>query len=166
MKKAIFFTIVAAILLVPWAVAYGYDKVNAADISVSIEPADQSLVPTIHVWGNYTGNISDGDLFTIDTSGATTDTTFTLVMSNVDELVGCYRFLNMNIDIYVQSGTDSWEKMARPEMLITMENVEMNFSLPGNAKYKVTVESGSYHSFKITKGQSVAIPQFSLTASS
>jgi hypothetical protein len=164
MKKAIFFAIVAAILLVPWAVAYGYDKVNAADISVNIEPADQSAVPTIHVWGNYTGNISNGDLFTIDTSGATTGTTFTLAISNVDALAGCYRCLSMNIGVYVQSGTEGWEKTAGTEMLVSMENNALTFSLPGNAKYKVTVESGSYHSFHITNGKNVAIPQFSMTA--
>jgi hypothetical protein len=170
MKRVIFLTIVAAILLVPWAVAYGYDKVNAADISASIEPADQSLVPTIHVFGNAVGSISNGDLFTIDTSGATTNTTFTLLIANVDELINYYRFLTMNIGLYVQTGTDSWEKMttaaggSSPEMHITMDSIELDFSLPGNAKYKVTVESGSYRSFSITKGKSVAIPEFSLTA--
>jgi hypothetical protein len=165
MKRAIFFAIVAAIILIPSAVAYGYERANAADISINIEAADQSQVPTVHIWGNYTGTISDGDLFTINTSGATVDTTFTLVMSNLDELINYYRFLTMNISIYVQSGTDGWEKMVTAEMLITMENGELTFSLPGNAKYKVTVESGSYHSFSFTRGKSVAIPQFSLTAS-
>lgn len=164
MKKVIFFTIAAAILFVPWAVAYGYDKVNASDITVNIEPAAQAAVPTIHVWGNYTGNISTGDLFMIDTSGATSATRFTLTISNVDALIGCYRSLSMNIGIYVQSGTDGWEKMTEPEMLVSMENNELNFSLPGGVKYKVSVVSGSYHSFHITQGQNVAIPQFSLTA--
>lgn len=168
MKRAIFLTIVAAILLVPWAVAYGYDKVNAANISASIEPADQSVVPTINVFGNYTGSISNGDLFTIDTIGTTTDMTFTLMMSNIDELIGYYRFMTMNIGIYVQAGTDSWEKIPATlyaEMNITMESGQLNFFLPGNAKYKVTVENGSYRSFSITRAKNIAIPQFSLTAS-
>jgi hypothetical protein len=168
MKRAVFFTLVAAILLVPWAIAYGYDKVNAADISASIVPAEQADVPTVHIFGNYTGSISNGDLFIIDTTGATADITFNLVMANLDELVGCYRAMNMNIAVYVQSGDATWQKMTAAslaEMNINMETGSLNFSLPGNARYKVTVEKGSYRSFSFTKAKNVAIPQFSLTAS-
>jgi hypothetical protein len=171
MKRAIFFAIIAALLLVPCAVAYGYDKVKAADIEASIEAADPTLVPNINVFGNTIGNVTAGDLFIIDLSGTTTDAAFALYMTNIDELTHNYKFMTLNIGIYVQTDIDGWEKMTAvnggviPEMYITMQSGQVTFSLPGNARYKVTIEKGSFRSFSITKGESVAIPQFCLATS-
>jgi hypothetical protein len=169
-KRAIFFGIIAALLLVPWAVAYAYDDVKAANASTSIEPADPALLPSIHIFGNARGSISAGDLFTIDNSSAVNDAVFTLLLVNIDELVKYYRYMTLNIGLYVQSGNTTWEKMTElsgeptPQLYITMQGGALDFTLPGNARYKVTVESGSYHSFSIGLGQSAAIPQFSLSS--
>lgn len=170
MKRAIFFAIIAALVLVPWAVAYGYGNVKAADASSSIEAADPALVPSIHIFGNARGSISSGELFTIDNSGAATDLTFTLSLSNIGELAKYFRYMTFNVGLFVQSGNTTWEKMtdlggaSAPQLCINMQGSELVFTLPGNAKYKVTVESGSYHSFSIAPGQSAAIPQFSLSS--
>jgi hypothetical protein len=171
MKRAIFFAIVAALLLVPWAVGYAHNRVNAAEMDMTIAPADTASKPNIHIFGNAIGDITAGDLFTIDASGTTGNTTFTLYMTNIDELTHNYRYMTMNIGFYVQNDVNGWEKITVinglqiPETLITMQNGSVSFTLPGNAKYKLTVENGCYRSYSFAPGKSVAIPQFCLTAS-
>lgn len=170
MKKAVFFAIVAAVLLVPWVVAYGYDKVNAAVNDASIEAADPALAPAMNVFGNAVGSVTAGDLFIIDTSGTEVDAAFTLLMTNIDELIHNYRFVILRVGIYVQTDIDYWEKLevvageSIPDTYITMQGGSVSFTIPGNAKYKVMIEGGSYRSYSIASGQKVAIPQFSLTA--
>ncbi len=168
-KRAIFFAIIAALLLVPWGVASAYGRANAAEASSSIEPANQALVPSMHIFGNARGTISAGELFNIDNSGAVNDATFTLILTNLDELAKSYRYLSLKIELYVQTDNVTWNKLSdlngeTAQLYITMQTGELTFTLPGNAKYKVTVASGSYHSFSIAPGQKAAIPQFSLSS--
>jgi hypothetical protein len=171
MKRAIFFVVLAALLLVPWAVGYAHDRVSAANIDMTIVPADPALKPNMHVFGNAIGSITAGDLFMIDTSGTSGNTTFNLAISNIDELTHTYRYLMMVIGIYVQTNTNTWEKISdidgelNPDRLLTMQNGSVNFKITGAAKYKVTVESGSYRSFHFAEGQRAAIPQVYLTTS-
>ncbi|MHB8105439.1 MAG: hypothetical protein ACYDG5_07880 [Dehalococcoidales bacterium] len=170
MKRAIFFAIIAAVLLVPCGVAYAYGQVKAADIAASIAPADQSATPTIQIYGNAIGSISAGDLFIIDTSGTPINANFTLTMTNIDDLVKYFRCMTLNVGIYSQTDNVTWQKMTTlngaqlPEMLVTMQNSSVSFTLTGNARYRVTIEKGNYQSFSIARGQSVAIPRFSLAA--
>lgn len=171
MKRTLFFLLVAVILLIPCGVAYAYDGVEATDNSMTIEPADLASAPHINVFGNAIGGVEAGDLFQIDVSGTTVDTPFTLYITNVDELIHSYRYMNLNIGIYVQTDIDRWEKMTAiagepfPDMYITMQNGLVSFTLPGNAKYKITIEKGCFYSYGITPEKSVAIPSFYLTAS-
>ena len=171
MKRAIFFGIIIALALIPCGVAFAHNNVQAADASSSIVAADPASVPNIHIFGNARGSISSGDLFIVDNSGATKDGVFRLLLANIDELARNYSYMSFNIGLYVQSNnTTTWEKMTTftgssiPQLYITMEGGELSFTLPGLAKYRVTVESGSYHSFSIAPGQKVAIPQFSLSS--
>ncbi len=168
MKKALFIITILVLLLIPCGAAYAYDGAAADESPITIEPADPALAPNIEVFGNAIGEVEAGDLFYIDVSGTTVDTPFTLYITNVDELVHGYRYMNINVGIYVQTGTDSWDKLsvtACPEMYLTMQNGLVNFTLPGNAKYKVTIEKGCYRSYHITPGKNIAIPSFYLTAS-
>ncbi len=168
MKRTLFIIATLVLLLIPCGAAYAYDGAGADESPVTIEPADPSLSPNVEVFGNAIGGVEAGDLFYIDVSGTTVDTPFTLYMTNIDELVHGYRYMNLNVGIYVQTGTDSWEKLSAtscPDMYLTMQNGLVNFTLPGGAKYRVTVENGCYRSYPITSGQSIAIPSFYLTAS-
>jgi PKD repeat protein len=171
MKRVIFFLVLAALLLIPLAIGYAHERANAAEMGMTITPADTASKPNIHIFGNVIGNITAGDLFTIDTSGTTGNTTFTLLMTNIDELTHNYRYMTMNVGIYVQNDVNGWEKITAidgvpiPEILITMQNGSVSFTIPGNTKYKLTVENGCYRSYSFTPGKSVAIPQFCLTAS-
>jgi hypothetical protein len=137
MKRALFIIATLVLLLIPCGAAYAYDGAGADESPVTIEPADPALAPDIELFGN-------------------------------DELVHGYRYMNLNVGIYIQTGTDSWEKLSAtsyPDMYLTMQNGLVNFTLPGGATYKVTVESGCYRSYPITSGKSIAIPSFYLTAS-
>ena len=169
MKKTLFFVLIAALLLIPCGVAYAYDGVKAADDSISIKPADPTQTPNINVFGNAIGGVSAGELFYIDISAKTVDTPFTLYITNVDELVHSYRYMNLNIGLYVQTDVDRWEKVTtttgEPDMYITMQNGLVSFTLPGNASYKITIEKGCFYSYGISPGKSVTIPDFYLTSS-
>ncbi|OGO20780.1 MAG: hypothetical protein A2Z15_01950 [Chloroflexi bacterium RBG_16_50_11] len=171
MKRALFFTLIAALLLIPYGVTYAYDGANAADNYLSIEPADPALAPNINVIGNAIGGVSAGDLFYIDITNTMADTPFTLYITNVDELVHSYRYMNLNIGLYVQTSADSWEKVTATagellqDMYITMQNGMASFTLLGNAKYKITIEKGCFYSYGISPGKSIAIPSFYLSAS-
>ncbi|MBN1161173.1 MAG: hypothetical protein JXA17_04435 [Dehalococcoidales bacterium] len=168
MKKTLIIIASLVLLLIPCGAAYAYDGVGANDNSMIIEPADPALAPYINIFGNAIGGVEAGDLFYVDISGTTADTPFTLYMTNADELVHGYRYMNLSIGIYVQMDTDSWEKLSVkscPDVYLTMQNGLVNFTLPGGAKYKVKIENGCYRSYHITPGNSIAAPNFYLTAS-
>ena len=171
MKRALFLISTLILLLIPCGVAYAYDGANAAETSMTIEPADKTSAPHIDAFGNAIGGVEAGDLFFIDISGTPLDTPFTLYMTNVDELVHSYRYMNLNVGIYVQTDTGNWEKMSAmvgepcPDIYITMQNGLVNFTLPGNAKYKVTIDKGCFRCYGVTPGKNIAIPNFYLTAS-
>jgi hypothetical protein len=171
MKRALFLISILILALIPCSVAYAYDGPNATETSVTIEPADKAAAPHIDVFGNAIGGVKAGDLFLIDASSIAIDTTFTLYMTNVDELVHNYRYMNLNVGIYVQTNTGSWEKISvmggepYPEIYITMQNGLVSFTLPGKAQYKVTIDKGCFRCYGVTPGKNIAIPSFYLTAS-
>jgi hypothetical protein len=171
MKRKLLFSLVAALLLTPWGVAYAYDEVNASNIPLTIEQADPALAPNINVVGNAIGGVTAGDLFQIDTSGTTTDTLFTLYFTNLDELVHSYRYMTLNIGIYVQTNINEWEKATTiagetfPDIYITMQGGLVSFTLPGASKYKITIDKGCFYSYGATPNKSAAIPRFYITTS-
>ena len=166
MKKTFIFIATLVLLLVPCGAAYAYNGADADENPMIIEPADPA--PQIIVYGNAIGGVEVDDLFYVDITGTTADTPFTLYMTNVDELIHSYRYMNLNIGIYMQTDTDIWEKLnvtSCPDMYLTMQNGLVNFTLPGGAKYKVTLENGCYRSYHVTPGNSIAMPSFYLTSS-
>jgi hypothetical protein len=171
MKKLLFFSIVAALLLIPCAAAYASDDTQADGNAINIEPADPTLAPSIKVFGNAIGGVNAGDLFIVDMSGIMADTEFILSITNTDELVHSYRYLTLNVGIYVQTDAGAWEKVTTvtgatlPDIYITMQSSLATFTLTGNARYKITIDKGCFHSYCVVKGESAAIPSFYLTMS-
>ena len=170
MRKKLFFPILAVLLLTPWPVAYAYDNTMASPAPVQIEAAEPSAAPGWSVFGKAIGGVSTpGDLFYIDTTNSPADILFTLHLTNADELVRCYRYLILNVGVYIQTGEDQWEKTAMdnamtPDIYITMQNGRVSFTLPGYAKYKITIDSGSFYSFSLGDDEGASSPKFYLTA--
>lgn len=170
MKRAVFFAIIAAVLLVPGAVVYTYGTVSAANIESTVQPADPASIPTMHVFGNAIGSVSAGDLFLIDTSGEDADIALMLLMTNIDELIRNYRYMTIKIGVYIQTNDNKWEKLvifsgeATPDIYVTMQNGSVSLTIPAKGKYKVSIEGGCFQSYSIAPGEEVAIPQFCLTS--
>jgi hypothetical protein len=171
MKRVLFFTVVAALLLSPCAVAFANDNIQAADIAATVQPADPATAPVINVYGNTIGGVTAGDLFVINLTNNPLDAAFTLCITNSDELVHNYRYMTLNIGIYVQTKTGEWEKMAAsagkidPELYITIQTGVAQFILPGGANYKVTIERGCYSCYSIKSGETASKPIFYLASS-
>ena len=171
MKRKWLFPLIAAIFLVPWPIAYAYDEVKASNTPMTIEAADPAAAPQIKAFGNAIGSVNAGDLFQVDTSGKGVDTVFTIFLINTDELIHSYRYMNLNIGIYVQNDAGQWEKVnafageTLPDIYLTIQGGLASFTLPGNARYKITIEKGCFYCYGISGARSIAIPQFNLTAS-
>lgn len=171
MKRKLLFPLIAALLLAPWPVAYAYDNALAGNIPTTIEVAEASAAPQLNGFGNAIGKVTPGDLFHVDTSGITADTLFTLSITNTDELIHSYRYMTLNIGIYVQADIDRWEKVNTGsgemplETYITMQNGTVSFSLPGCAKYKITIDKGCFYCYGAKSNNSVPVPEFYLATS-
>jgi len=148
MKRKLIFPLIAALLLTPWPVAYAYDEVMAVNMPMSIEAAEPAAAPKLNAYRNAIGGVTPGDLFHIESASSTADTLFTLYITNTDELVHYFRYMNLNIGIYVQTGIDQWEEVtwgeeeAPRETYITMQGGMVSFVLPGYANYKITIDKG------------------------
>ena len=169
MKKKLIFPLLAALLLIPWPVAYAHDNALAGQAPIQIEAADPAAVPQWKAYGNAIGGVTPGDLFYINSGNNTADMPVTLHMTNTDELVHNYRYLTLNVGVYVQTGTDQWEKATAgngellPDTYITMLNGKVSFTLPGYAKYKITIDKGCFYCYGTDTGESAASPEFYLT---
>ncbi len=169
MRKRLIFSLLAVLLLTPWPVAYAYDNAKAGPEPVQIEAAQASSAPGWKVYGGAIGGVSTpGDLFYIDTTGSTADILATLYLTNSDELVHHYRYLILKVGGYSQIGINQWQKAVKgngkpfPDTYITMQNGKVDFTLSGYAKYKITIDSGSFYAFR-TKGDGSVSPKFYLT---
>jgi hypothetical protein len=171
MKRKVLFMLAAAFLLVPWTVAYAYDGAAASTVPVTISSPGTDSLPRFQVYGNAIGSVTSGDIFLVDSSGSTTDTHFTLCITNTDELVHNFRYMTLNIGIYVQDGTGEWRKMSATEgdnfdeIYLSMQNGAASFALTGGSTYKITVEKGCFYSYNTGDAEKSALPHFHLTAS-
>ena len=170
MKKKLIFLLLASLLLTPWPVAYAYGNNTAGQAPVQIEAAAPAAAPHWNAYGNAIGGVTPGDLFYIDTGNSTADMPVTLYITNTDELVHYYRYLTLNVGVYVQTGTDQWEKATTgngellPDTYITMLNGKVSFTLPGYARYKITIDKGCFYCYGTVTGKSAVSPAFYLTA--
>ena len=100
----------------------------------------------------------------------TTDIPVNLYITNTDELVRHYRYMNLNIGVYAQTGSGQWVKAAvrdgetLPDIFITMSNGHVSFTLSGHARYKITVDKGCFYCYGTSDGERAVPPAFYLTA--
>jgi len=171
MKRKLIFLLIAALLLVPWTVAYAYDDAAAATGPFDIVSAALTSLPKFNAYGNAIGGVTPGDLFLVDTSNSPNDTAFTLYITNTDELIHDYRYLTLNIGTYVQTATGAWEKVPTGEgenpreTCLTMQNGAISFVLAGGSKYKITIDKGCFYCYGIGADRTLTLPDFYLTVS-
>ena len=164
-------SLLAILLLTPWPVAYAHDNALAKEEPIQITAAEPSAAPSLSVFGKAIGGVdTPGDLFYIDTTGSPIDMLVTLHLTNAEELVHYYRYFMLNIGIYTQTDTNQWEKATAsdgepiPDTYLTMQNGRVSFMLPGYAKYKVTIDNGSFSCFRSDADGGSISPRFYLTA--
>lgn len=160
----------AVMFLAPWPVAYAYDSAGGNNMPLDIQPAELSAVPEINAYGNAIGHVKPGDLFTVDMTGSPADVSFSLMITNADELAPDFRFMNMKVGIYVQAdGGEGWELLKAsdgtelPGIYITMHTGIADFTLPGGARYRITIETGCFYCYGVRDGDGIATPKFYLT---
>ncbi len=168
MIRKLFFPALAILLLVPWPVAYAYDNAVAGAGPVQVAAAEPSVAPEMAALGNAVGGItSPGTLFYVDATGAPGDVSVALYLTNADELIHYYRYLILKVGVYVQAGAD-WQPAASgsgelfPDTYLTLRNGRVSFTLPGYARYKVTIDSGCFYFSPAVAGGSIS-PKFYLT---
>ena len=151
--------------------AYAYDNDMAEQAPIQIEAASTSVEPSWHAYGNAIGGVSaPGDLFYIDAADSAIDALVTLHLTNADELIYYYRYLILKVGVYVQDDTGQWEKATTgngepfPDTYLTMRNGRVDFCLPGYARYKLTIDGGSFYCFPIGSYSGSVSPGFYLTA--
>jgi len=155
-----FFPLFALLLLAPWPVAYAhtYDD-EASQDTVRIEIAEASAAPTWTAFGKAIGGVTPGDLFYIDATDNPADIQVNLYITNAQELINCYRNLILRVGVYAESNTDEWE-IVPTDTFITMRNGQVSFTLAGLAKYKVTIDSGSFYCTTTNTDGGSLSPQF------
>ncbi len=147
------FPFFALLLLLPWPVAYAFDvnDATAAQDTVRIEVPEESLKPAWTAFGRAIGGVTTpGDLFYIDATGNTADIMVTLHLTNARELIKSYRYMALNVGVYVERDGE-WEVAAGSDgeliadSFITMRNGQVTFLLPGYASYKLTIDDGVFY---------------------
>ena len=141
-----FFPIFALLLLAPWPVAYAHDYSNdtASQDAVQIEVAEDSVSPTWTVFGKAISGVTPGDLFYIDATNNPADIQVNLYITNTQQLIHNYRYLILKVGVYAENNSGEWE-IVPTDTFITLRNGQVSFTLPGLAKYKVTIDSGSFY---------------------
>lgn len=167
------FPLLAILLLAPWPVAYAHNyngNITRQD-AVQIEVAEASAMPSWSTFGRAIGGIdTPGDLFYVNAAENPADIVVTLYLTNAQELIRCYSYLILKVGVYVQSSTDQWQKASGgngepiPNTFITLRNGRVSFTVPGHAKYKVTIDSGCFYCTRTDADRGSVSPQFYLTA--
>ncbi len=167
------FPLFALLILAPWPVAYAHTLTNdtAEQEVIQVEAADTLEAPDFgDVVGKTIGGVTKpGALFYVDATENTHDIQANLYITNTNELSHCYRHLILKVGIYVENGAGEWEKAtlvngeAIPDTFITLQNAQVGFTLPGLAKYKLTIDSGSYYCINAVDDGGDVSPQLFLT---
>jgi hypothetical protein len=177
MKKRIIFVLATVIVLAigSWITSAAYGNTNdvaglagaVSDGEINIEAAPTEAAPAVHFFGNYIGSVEPGDLFYIDVTSSQPDICINLYLTNPAELAKSLRYFILKVAVYVEDGNKQWQLVTSqngidmPDTYISLENSPVSFILPGLARYKVTIESGSYKSYPNPKGNEIS-PQFYL----
>ena len=168
------FPILALLLLAPWPVAYAHTYTGdmTGQNAVRIEIAEPSEAPSWSAFGKAIGGVTTpGDLFCIDATESAADITVTLYLTNTQELSHCYRYLVLKVGVYAESNAGEWEKASKgngepiPDTFITLRDAQASFTLPGYAKHKITIDSGSFYCITANTDTGSLSPQFYLEVS-
>ena len=157
------FPFFCVLLLAPWPIAYAYDTVNAAEPPVQVTVAETT--PGITAFGKAIGSVKPGDLFYVNASNSAADIDVNLYLTNASELIHNYRYMILEIGVYVQNNAGGWEKAALPDTYLTMRNGSVNCRLPGYARYRISVEGGSFYCLTADETESEISPRFYLEVS-
>ncbi len=137
---------------------------------MEIRAAEASAAPSWSVFGRAIGGVTTpGDLFYVGNTDNAADMLVTLYLTNAEELIHYYRYLILNVGIYVQNSDDQWERATAgngeliPDIYLTMRNGRVGFTLPGYAQYKITIDSGSFYANGIGADEGSASPKFYLS---
>ena len=170
MKRKLLFPLIAALLLAPWPVAYAYDEALAINSPGNVEPAEVAAAPRLNAFGHSIGSVTPGVLFYVESANTTNDIHLSLYITNADELVHQYRYMNLKIGIYMQTGIDereevTWGEEAPRDIYITMQSGMTELTLRGYTNYKITVDKGCFYCYGAGMSEKAAFPQFYLTLS-
>jgi hypothetical protein len=174
MRKIFRFTLIFVMLLlaVSWvsSIAYGQTNDGLEQSGILVEAAPPEDAPSATFYGRAIGGVTAGDLFYIDAINNQSDISLDLYITNCDELIHYLRYLILKVAIYIEDAEGQWQQVtsqnetAMPDTYITLQNSPVSFYLPGLARYKVTIESGSYHSLPFHENGGVISPSFYLNA--
>ena len=162
------FPFFALLVLLPWPVAFAnsYADDSADQDEVRIEIAEDSVKPNYTAFGSAIGGVNAGDLFYIDATNDTVDIVTTLYLTNAQDLINHYTFMILKVGFYIESNGE-WERATGsngeliPDTILSMRNGQVSFLLPGYAKYKITIDSGSFYCTNANDGLGLS-PQFYL----
>ena len=166
----IIFPLIVIALLLPWPIAYSHDVSDGVvgEETVQVEVAEPSAMPSWKAFGKAIGGVEAGDLFYIDATDSQIDIQVNLYITNTQELIHCYRYMNLEVGIYIKDGTGEWEKALSangeptPDTFITLRNGQVSFTLAGYANYKVTIDGGCFNCITTNADGGSLSPQFYL----
>jgi hypothetical protein len=172
MRKILRFTLVLAMLSLAasWlsSIAYGQTNDGVEQSGIYVEAAPPEAAPSATFYGRAIGGVTGGDLFYVDAINSQPDMSLDLYITNSDELIHYFRYLILKVTVYVEDGEGQWQPATSqnetliPDTYITLQNSPVQLILPGLARYKVTIESGSYHSLPFHANGGVISPSFYL----
>ncbi|MFC1869698.1 hypothetical protein ACFLYE_00330 [Chloroflexota bacterium] len=162
------FPFVAILLLAPWPVAYAYENGMVGQEAVQIRAAEASAAPGGKVFGRAIGSITPGDLFYVDATRSPADILATMHLTNTQELYRSYRYLILQVGVYVESGSGEWGRASWaggeliPDTFLTLQTGKVSFSLAGYANYRVAIDKGSFYCLTTSADGGSLSPQFYL----
>lgn len=174
----IILAIVAVMSVGSWltSTAFGQNNDNAAlagtdaNSEIKVEAAPPEAAPAVTFFGNAIGGVDGGDLFYVSANNSPLDISVDLYLTNADELIHYLRYLILKVAVYVEDGEGQWQPITTqdgitlPDTYITLQNSPVNFTLTGQANYKVTIESGSYNCLPARPDREDVSPLFYLEA--
>jgi hypothetical protein len=164
--------VVAVLLLLPWltSIAYGNSNNASALAGVRVEAAGQAAAPEATFLGHAFGSVTPGDLFYIDATGSPHDMAVSLYITNADELTRYLRYLILRVTVYAASEDGQWRPaplrfgpLKESDIYLTLQNSPVKFIAPGDARYKVRIDSGSYYCLPAGAKRDNERPKFYLT---
>jgi len=163
--------IITAIFFIPrlTAIAYGQTNGDEGKNAVQITAAAPSAAPSAEFYGKAIGSVTPGDLFYVDAAGSPADFTLRLYITNTDELIHYLRYLTLRVAVYVEDSNGQWTKPQIDgeeslETYLTLQNSPVTFTLPGGARYKVSIDSGCFYCLSAGNAGDNITPRFYLDA--